>query len=191
MTPLFTEAADVSVRPAVPGDEVPLAQIQLEAWRATHGELLGPEVLDSLDPAEFRTRWAQAISAPPGAGYRVLVALSGAAVVGFASVVPVAPAAASEGAGPDDDTAPGGEVLALEVAPGERRSGHGSRLLAAVVDLLREDGATTVQLWVLDGDTARQTFLSSAGLGPAGPVRTLGREGDPRHVTERLWGAEI
>ncbi len=189
MTPLFTEAADVSVRPAVPGDEVPLAAIQLEAWRATHGELLGTEVLDSLDPAEFRSRWAQAISAPPGPGYRVLVALNGSAVVGFASVAPVLPS--PQGTGPDHDTAPGGEVLALEVTPAERRTGHGSRLLAAVVDLLREDGATTVQLWVLDGDTARETFLSSAGLGAIGPARTLGREGDPRGVTERLWGAEI
>ena len=33
-------SADVSVRPAVPGDETALARVQLAAWRAAHAEVL-------------------------------------------------------------------------------------------------------------------------------------------------------
>lgn len=186
MQPLASATYDVSVRPAVRGDDQAIAAVQLAAWRATHTDVLGTDVLDRVDTDRLAEQWAQAITAPPGRGYRVLVAMHGPRLVGFASVVPV-----TAPAGSGDDTA-GGEILALEVDPAERRVGHGSRLLAAVVDLLRdEDRATTVQTWVLEGDAAREQFLGSAGLGDVGATRVLGTEGDPREVTEHLWGAQI
>lgn len=183
---LFREQADVSVRPAVAGDEAAIARIQLTAWRSGHADVLGADVLDSLDPAEIRSRWAAAISAPPGAGYSVLVACDRADVVGFASVRPLAA---------DEQTplAPsGGELLALEVAPEAQRGGHGSRLLAAAVDALRADGAGFIVAWVLDGDSARAQFLRSAGLGSDEAARTLATgTGPARTVAEHRWSAEI
>ncbi|MGY4646071.1 N-acetyltransferase family protein [Cellulomonas sp. URHB0016] len=184
---LFRESADVSVRPAVPGDEEAVVRIQLAAWR--HVGVLGPDVLDLVDDAAMTEQWARAIVAPPATGYRVLVACRGAEVVGFASVAPV-PAPESR---PFD--APGGAILALEVAPDAQQSGHGSRLLAAVVDLLRQDGADQVHTWVLDGDEARARFLDGAGLGPDGASRDLATgtlpDGSPTTVTERRWSAAI
>ncbi|WP_258726706.1 GNAT family N-acetyltransferase [Cellulomonas sp. NS3] len=186
---LFSEQADVSVRPAVPGDELAIAAIQLAAWRVAHAETLGADVLDRLDGAAFAERWARAITSPPAPGYRVLVACEGADVVGFAAVAPL-PA-------PEETplAAPGGELLSLEVAPGSQRAGHGSRLLAAAVDLLREDGAAHVQTWVLDGDSGRARFLASAGLGADDSVRALatgtGPDGEPLSVHEHGWSASI
>lgn len=186
MDPLTAASADVSVRPAVPGDERAVAAVQLAAWRATHAELLGDAVLDRVDPARLADRWATAIASPPGRGYRVLVAMHGPRLVGFASVAPVVAPAGS------GDDSPGGEILALEVAPDERRRGHGSRLLAAVVDLLRdEDHATSVQTWVIAGDVAREQFLGSSGMGDVGARRVLGEQDDPREITEHLWGAAL
>ena len=164
---LFREQADVSVRPAVPGDEVAITDIQLAAWHASHADVVGADVLGGLDRDAVRARWAAAITQPPGPGYRVLVACEGATVVGLAAVAPLLAAEASP------PEAPGGELLALEVAPASRRSGHASRLLSAVVDGLRQDGAAHLVAWVLDGDSARGRFLGSAGLGPDGTVREL------------------
>ncbi|MEG3614904.1 MULTISPECIES: GNAT family N-acetyltransferase [Isoptericola] len=166
---LFQETADVSVRPAVPGDEEAVTRIQVEAWRTTHADVLGGAV-DALDTTAMTDRWADAISRPPGPGFAVLVALDGPTVVGFAAVAP-------------------GQVMSLEVAPHARRGGHGSRLLAAAVDRLRTDGESEVVTWVLDGDDGRERFLSSSGLGPDGTERALAT--GVRDVVERRWSATI
>ncbi len=183
---LFAESADVSVRPAVAGDEVTITEIQLAAWRSGHADVLGADALDSLDASAFRARWATAIVRPPGAAYRVLVACEGATVVGFAAVRPLPADESTPGA------LPGGELLALEVATAAQRTGHGSRLLAAAVDLLRQDGVNYLVAWVLDGDAARAQFLQASGLGPDNTVRELATGPTPdRTVSEHRWSAEL
>jgi GNAT superfamily N-acetyltransferase len=167
---LFHETADVSVRPAVAGDEAHITTIQLDAWRATHTPVLSTEVIDALDAERMREQWAAAITTAPGPGFAVLVACEGATVIGFAAVAPAT-------------------LVSLEVAPDHQRRGHGSRLLAAAVDRLRGDGSVEMATWVLDDDAAREAFLSGAGLGPDGRVRTLAA--GVREVTERRWSASI
>lgn len=167
---LFRELADVSVRPAVAGDEAAVTAIQVAAWRATHDDTLGEGVMERLDTGVMREHWRAAIEKPPGPGFAVLVAMDGPRLVGFAAVAP-------------------GQVMSLEVDPDHRRGGHGSRLLAAAVDRLRADGAEEIVTWVLDGDTGRETFLSDCGLGPDGTERTLAT--GPRTVAERRWSAAI
>lgn len=165
---LFRETADVSVRPAVAGDEAAVTDVQVAAWRATG--VLGEGVLEALDVPAMRERWASAITSPPGPGFAVLVALAGPKVVGFAAVSP-------------------GQVLSLEVLPDSQRGGHGSRLLAAAVDRLRSDGSDTVTTWALVDDTARAQFLAASGLGEDGRSRTLAT--GVREVVEHRWSAQI
>ena len=177
---LFREHADVSVRPSIAPDDAAIARVQLRAWRSAHTTLLGAEVLERLDVAAVREQWARAITTPPSPTHHVLVACDGARVVGFAASRPVEA---------------GAEIAALEVDPDHQRGGHGSRLLAACVDLARESGAQHVQTWVLDGDDAREQFLRGAGLGPDGARRDLGigagPDGGTQPVAERRWVAEI
>lgn len=170
---LFRDTADVSVRPAVPGDDAAITRVQLRAWRLSHARALGEDLLESLDVAAVREQWAQAVQAPPSPSHRVLVACDGPQVVGFAATAPAGDAV---------------DVLALEVDPDHQKGGHGSRLLAACVDLAREDGARSVRTWVLDDDPAREQFLAGSGLGPDGGERALTPEGAP---VERSWVAEI
>ena len=167
---LFSEAADVSVRPAVPGDEVAVTAIQIESWRSAHGDVLGAAVIDALDVPRMQEQWAGAVSSPPGPGFAVLVALAADRIVGFAAVSP-------------------GQLVALEVQPSHQRSGHGSRLLSAAVDRLRQDGSEEIVAWILDGDSAREQFLGGAGLGPDHRARTLAT--GVRDVVEHRWSASI
>lgn len=82
-----------------------------------------------------------------------------------------------------------GEILALEVPAAHGRRGHGSRLLAACADLLREQGVTRVQAWAVQGDESRSRFLAQAGFAPAGVRRVVDVAGG--EVVEVCWFAHL
>lgn len=161
--------ADLSVRPALPSDAEAVARVQLTTWRAAYADVLPAEALE-VDPAAVAAAWEASVASPPTPRHRLLVALDGSELVGLA---------ASE---PTDD---GAELTELLVEPRWGRRGHGSRLLAATVDLWRQDGVTRATTWVLEDDAVLSAFLASAGWGP----ETVGRTGTvgTREVRQRRW----
>lgn len=174
--------ADLSVRPAVPEDAPLIAQLQLGAWQARG--LVSEEQLAMVDTSAVTTQWHAAITEPPSRRHRVLTALAGGQVVGFLAFAPAEHPQLPESAG----TAPV-EVLALEVDAAHVRQGHGSRLLAACADLVRDAGGTSLVLWADQDDEPRTRFLSSAGFAPAGPRRAL--DTDTVEVVESCWFAQV
>ena len=166
--------ADVGVRVARAGDIDAVVRIQVRAWQEGYRELIPEPTLTELTgpaaTAVWKDRWAEAVTAPPSPRHRVLVALAGAEVVGFAAHAPAGDA--------DTDPATAAELLTLLVDPTQARQGHGSRLLAATVDHLREDAVSTVVSWVFEGDTAIRALLEPTGWAPDGTQRTLDM-GDP------------
>jgi GNAT superfamily N-acetyltransferase len=159
--------ADVSVRPARVADVPEIARIQVQTWRAAYADLLPPQVLARATEERARAEWAAAVTAPPSPGHRVLVAQEQDRVVGFAAFGPAEPA------GEGDPATGAGEIHTLLVEPRWGRRGHGSRLLAAIVDHLRADGAGRALVWVAAGDVASARFYASAGWEPDGYVRML------------------
>lgn len=151
--------ADAAVRPATAGDLPAIGAVHSRAWRSAYQSLLPAEVLDALDAGQLADAWRSAVTAPPSPRHRVLVGCAGPTVVGFVACDP------------------DGEVLALLVDPAHQWRGHGSRLLNAVADLLREDGAPALGTWAPEEDRPRIDFLVSAGLGPDGARRTLALPG--------------
>jgi GNAT superfamily N-acetyltransferase len=160
--------ADVSVRPARPDDVADIARIQVDTWRTAYRNLLPAPVVESLSTAQAQPAWADAVSAPPTSRHRVLVAQEQASVVGFAAV---APADATEDGLPDTDGT--AQIAPLLVEPRWGRRGHGSRLLAAVVDHARADGFLQLVTWVPSGDGASLAFFRSAGWDTDGYARVL------------------
>ena len=193
-------SADLSVRPAVPEDAGAIGDVHARTLRASLaagvGHDLGAEIAAAIDPAALGASWAAAIEAPPSPRHRVLTALAGAQVVGFAAFAPaevpvevdVADDARSD---PADGAGPGAvaEILALEVPAAHARRGHGSRLLAACADLLRQQGAARVQTWTVQADESRTRFLGEAGFAPAGLRRSLDVGGE--EVVEIWWYADL
>ncbi|MEV1328990.1 GNAT family N-acetyltransferase [Micromonospora costi] len=164
------------VRPARPEDAGEIARIQLATWKVAYRRILPRHVLDNLDEAWLTRRWAAAVQEPPSGAHRVLVAVEQAEqsyLVGFAASGP----ADAEALAPNEPAeALGGDVVAvtdLLVEPRWGRRGHGSRLLAASVDLWREDGFGRAVAWAFDGDAATRKFLGSAGWEPDGAGRAL------------------
>ena len=160
--------ADVSVRPAAPGDAAEIGRIQVETWRAAYRGILPAAVLDGLSADEAAARWTAAIEKPPTAQHHVLVALEKEWRVGFAAL---GPADDLEAGDPDPAMTLALDVLLVEPRWGRR--GHGSRLLAAAIDHARVDGMTRAITWVPEGDDVTRAFLTSAGWAPDGLARAL------------------
>jgi len=168
------------VRPARPDDGPVIARIQLVTWRTAYRSLLPAAVLDEWDDDGAAAAW-RAAATPPTPGHGVLVALDADTVVGFLAFGP-AELTGDERSHPDGPTT---EVGTLLVEPRWGRRGHGSRLLAAVVDIARASGTGRLQTWVLEPDTVSAGFLSSAGWAPDGWARTLDTGATP--LREIRW----
>lgn len=153
---------DASVRVARVTDAPAVGVVQAAVWTDAYAGRVPAEVSDLFAPTSFAKAWRDSLDSPPPGIHRLLVACLGEQVVGFAAIGP----------SQDGDAAPtSGEVSALGVHPHARRQGHGSRLLNASIDLLREAGADEVSAWLLADDEATRTFLGQAGFGPDGAFR--------------------
>jgi L-amino acid N-acyltransferase YncA len=179
--------ADVSVRPATAADVEEIARIQRETWQQAYAAWLPPVVLESVTPAVAEATWRAAVCAPPTPRHHVVVALEQDFRVGFAAFGPAVEDAGGDTGGDAPAGAgagvPGaGQVEALLVEPRWGRRGHGSRLLAAAVDLMRADGVRVATVWLPDQDAASVAFFTSAGWERDGYARTL--ESDGASMTE-------
>ncbi|TDU86872.1 acetyltransferase (GNAT) family protein [Kribbella voronezhensis] len=162
--------AESSVRLALPAEADAIGQIQVAAWRRAYEDLLPADVLADLDPAQFAAQWRAALLVPGEARNRVMVALSGRTLVGFAAIT----------ASDDPDADPRNDALVAELAvdPEATRAGHGSRLLNAVVDTIRADGFSRVTVWVNSTDDVLRAFYTDSGWAPDGASRELDLYGD-------------
>jgi GNAT superfamily N-acetyltransferase len=88
--------------------------------------------------------------------------------VGFAAVGPAEDLEADD---PEPERT--ADLALILVEPRWGRRGHGSRLLAAVVDHARADGMTRAVAWIPEADTVSREFLISAGWAPDGLARAL------------------
>ncbi|MET8148075.1 GNAT family N-acetyltransferase [Actinoplanes sp. NPDC049668] len=163
------------VRPARPEDAGEIARIQLSTWRTAYRRMFPPHVLANLDEGYLARGWTEAITAAPSPRHRVLIAVeqgeSASHVVGFVAAGPADEAAlAPEEPALADDVA---AITDLLVEPRWGRRGHGSRLLAATVDLWREDGFKAAVAWAYDADDVMRKFLGSTGWEPDGAARAL------------------
>jgi len=163
------------VRPARPDDADEIARIQVATWRSAYRRLVPRHVLDGLDEPAMATIWRESIETPPSDRHRVLVAVEQADqathTVGFVAAGP----ADDDALAPEEKPLPENcaAVTDLLVEPRWGRRGHGSRLLAAVVDHWRDDGFDTAVAWAYDNDPATRAFLGSAGWEPDGATRAL------------------
>lgn len=162
-----------TVRLAWAADAPAVAAVQAADLRRVLA--LRPEVADLPTAPDLEPVWLRAITRPPTARHRVLVAVELDAVVGFAATAPAED--------PDSDVATDGELLALHVVP-RSRPGVGpaageaavAELLAALAagaaDTLAADGFTRAQIWVTTTDDVLRVVLSEAGWTPDGASRS-------------------
>lgn len=178
---LSPSVADASVRPATVGDLAAIGGINARSWTTAYRSLFPAQVLQQLTPAALTEAWRPHLAAAGRPMHHLLVACTGPTVVGFAAF---GPATDQRDVAPD-----AAELTTLLVDTVHQRHGHGSRLLAAGVDLLRADGASQLVCWVTDADAPRLAFLRSAGFEPDGAWRRLVLDGPDDDTDENPDGA--
>lgn len=152
----------------MPSESEALADVQRRAWRAHLTPDLASSLLGEVSADQMSAAWHHAITRPPEARCRVLVAVEQNRVTGFATVLP--------NPDPDGDPAASGLIEEFVIDPPAERRGHGSRLLNACVDTLRADGFTRAYWWVGATNDLLRRFLTAAGWDADGSWREIGSE---------------
>jgi GNAT superfamily N-acetyltransferase len=160
--------ADVSVRPAIGADAAQVARIQLATWRIGYAAILPAQVLAALTVEQATLAWQQSLTEPPSASHHLLVAMEQDWIVGFAAL---GPAEDLEDGDPEPESTV--SIGPLLVEPRWGRRGHGSRLLAAAVDLARADNMSRAIAWLPEADSTSRQFFAAAGWAADGYARTL------------------
>lgn len=155
------------IRAATPADAPGIAAVHVQSWRETYAGLMPADFLDRMTGAEAQARraafWAQNITAGQDV---VRVAEADGTVLAFASA-----GEARDHPGFDSELF---TLYALRAAQGH---GTGRALLHAVTAALRERGARSMALWVLDVNPTRSWYARQGGV--EGGEK---REGDLREL---------
>ena len=129
------EVADAVIRPATPADAAAIAQVRIDAWRATYRGMIPDGYLDAMKVEDSTAMWLRVLSANAEA-VCVFVAEDDGAVVGFASGNRLAQPKHGFDA----------ELSAIYLARDRQRAGIGTRLVGAVAGTrsARRDGVVDV-----------------------------------------------
>jgi L-amino acid N-acyltransferase YncA len=119
----------------------------------------------SIASSRLSARWSRALQ---DLSTRVLVAVEGASVVGFCSLLPCRDPDASSTVA---------EISALYVDAACWRSGYGTKLLDVAVETARATGFQEVTLWVLAANASARAFYEARGFSADGLTKTEERPG--------------
>lgn len=164
-----------SVRLAMPAEAVQIAAIQRRAWEQLFSAELSAALQGQVTAEDMAEVWHRAITRPPAARFRVLVCVEQGRIVGFATTTP--------SQDPDAHPADDGQVDEFVIDPAAQRRGHGSRLMHACVDTLRQDGFVRARHWQITTDDIGRRFFLDAGWAADGGARELGTDEEfPEHA---------
>ena len=142
----------VFIRPAVVDDAQAIAQLRVDAWRATYRGMMPDTYLEAMSVPDNAAFWARILSSgSPNAS--VWVSHAGERIVGFAS--------ANLRDSPKFDL--DGELSAIYIAADCKRQGIGRRLVATVAAAQRARGIKGLITWVIAKNQPARAFYERLG----------------------------
>ena len=143
---------ELSIRPAAAGDANAIAQVRVDAWRATYKGMIPDAYLASMSVDASAALWQRVLGAASGKA-SVFVAANGAEVAGFAAGNLL----------PEPRHGLDAELTAIYLRPDRQRAGVGRRLVAAVAAAERAQGATGLLTWVIAANKGARAFYDRLG----------------------------
>lgn len=151
------------IRTAAGADAAALARIQHRAWWRAYSDFVDPERFGTLEARV--ARWHEHLAPSADPRRTTLVFDQDGQRAGFIAVGPMRGDDAGDtvaAAGHGEPRALG-ELTALYVDPPVQGAGVGRALLAAGVELLREEGYAEAVLWVFAANEAARSFYVRSG----------------------------
>jgi len=146
-----TPSAGIRFRAAGPGDARAVAGLHAESWRRHYRGAYSDSFLDNGAADYLEPLWTERLAAPDPRARTILAERDGT-VVGLAHTIL------------DEDAAWGAFLDNLHVAPGLKRQGIGSRLLALTGRaVLRWSPSSGLYLWVLEQNRDARSFYTARG----------------------------
>ena len=143
----------MQIRPARLKDSPQLAQIQVDSYRTAYAHIFPAEYLAQFSYEDQEQDWRDLLASPTTDFLLVAESETGE-LVGYALGRP----------GQSLDTLGyEGELVALHVRQGHQGKGIGRALVQAVAGRFRQLGATSMMLWVLAGNPARNFYEKLGG----------------------------
>ncbi len=140
------------IRPALPADAAAIAQVRVDAWRATYRGMIPETYLAAMKVEESTALWQKVLTAAPNTT-NTFVAERGGAVLGFAAGQMLA----------EPKHGMDAELSAVYLIREAQRAGIGRRLVAAVAAAQRAHGATGLIVWVIAGNKPARAFYEALG----------------------------
>ena len=151
---MSTPVSPPLIRVATSADAPGIAAVHVQNWRETYAGLIPADFLERMTGADMQVQRAAFWTGNIGAGQDVvLVAEAEGTVLAFASA-----GEARDHPGFDSELF---TLYALRAAQGH---GTGRALLHAVAAALRERGARSMALWVLDVNPTRHWYARQGGV---------------------------
>jgi len=156
----------ILLRDALPADADAVARLHVRSWQTAYRGLIPDEFLDAMRPEERARRYTFGSRDP--AAPQTIVALDGAQLVGFSTVVA------------DREDARVGELSALHVDPTRWGQRVGLALIEAARGRLVASEFRAARLWLLVGNARAERFYTLDGWRSDGTQRS-----------EVVWGASV
>jgi GNAT superfamily N-acetyltransferase len=127
--------------------------VLVASWQTSYRGIIADEVLANLSQEQRAQHWMTTLSNPASTEFAYVAEDETGRVVGFAS------------GGPECMGNPryAGQLYAIYLLADYQRQGIGSRLTLAVVQRLRAQGVTSLQIWVLAENPARGFYEHLGG----------------------------
>ena len=142
----------LTIRHATADDARAIAEVRVDAWRATYKGMIPDTYLASMSVDASAALWQRVLVAASSKA-SVFVAANGAEVVGFAAGNLL----------PDPKHGLDAELTAIYLRRDQQRSGVGRRLVAAVATAERAQGASGLLTWVIAANKGARAFYERLG----------------------------
>lgn len=170
----MTGSTTFALRRATPADASAIAHVYVSSWRTTYKGLIPKQVLAALNELKQTGYWWKALcDSKPGCDAVVAEGESG--VFGFSAFGPAR----------ESGFTGRGEIYTLYLLDAYQRCGIGRRLLSASADGMTAGGFTSMCVWVLARNPAREFYEHLGGVELA--TRDIGVGGRSLEEVCFLW----